>query len=429
MALHELFPARRLEGAMRWLAWVAAPALAFLLACVMLAVALAQGELRQEAHRRVEILDADLDQLGAAGTPARAVSGRISLPSDPMRLSVFADGATSAAASGELLLSTLARSLRHGHVVQAGFDAHGLWERSRPAMPLAGAGALACALLGLVALRQRRSPDDDIREGLSRALARGEFEGHLQPIMELASGRCVGAEMLMRWRHPTEGLVGPASFLPLARATGLITEMTEACFRQVADQLDACEHLGDGFMLSVNFTGAQLVRESDCERFTALARPGGRRWYTVIEVSETDARDAAVPPRLARLQDAGFLIALDDFGTAYGGTRWLERLPVDLVKIDNRIVATIGTDSVMRPVLDAIVLASRQTGVHLIAEAVETRAQAAHLRQLGVSCAQGFAYSAAMSAEDFTQRWLPELIREEEGPRTLSGAGRHPVDA
>ena len=116
-----------MEGALRWLAWVAAPALAFLLACVMLAVALAQGELRQEARRRVEILDADVDQLGATGSPARVVSGRISLPSDPMRLSVFSDSAASSAASDELLLSTLVRSPRHGHVVQAGFDAHGLW--------------------------------------------------------------------------------------------------------------------------------------------------------------------------------------------------------------------------------------------------------------------------------------------------------------
>jgi sensor c-di-GMP phosphodiesterase-like protein len=226
--------------------------------------------------------------------------------------------------------------------------------------------------------------------------------------------------MLMRWRHPQLGLLPPARFLPQAHAAGLIGRMTEACFRQVAERLDACLHLPEGFMLNVNFSAGQLASERDCAAFIALARPGGRRWYSVIEVAERDAHDPALTARMVQLQGAGFLIALDDFGSAHGGARWLERLPVDLLKIDRPIVATIGTDSVTRPVLDSIAELSRTTGVHLIAEGVETRAQAAHLRSLGVSAGQGYHFSEAVPVAEFVERWLePDTgIDEEDDPIT-----------
>ena len=110
--------------------------------------------------------------------------------------------------------------------------------------------------------------------------------------------------------------------------------------------------------------------------------------------------------RLTALQDMGFLIALDDFGTAHSGTRWLERLSVDLLKIDMSIVSTIGTDSVTRPVLDAIIALARDTGVKLIAEGVEHPHQTSHLRRQGVTYAQGYVFSAPVPAADFVEHWL-----------------------
>lgn len=478
MATEDLFPDRGARSALRHLPWLIAPGLGFLLACVLLTVALAQGHLRREALQRVEAVDRALaaiardhaDAIAAAeaapaGTPIevrRAAGGEPSLrvmlplrhgarlivpvtpetllagspagvvPTD-MRLWMLVEpgmgGATQPAAASrrseqagppDLLLDAQAYSASHRFGVGAGFDAEGLWRRYGPMLPVALAGSVIAALLGLSAGLRREISADTPAGRIARALNQGEFEGHLQPIVELASGRCTGAEMLIRWRHPQLGMLPPAAFLGQARDTGLIGRITEACFRQVAERLDACPQLPEGFMLSVNFSARQLASERDCAAFIALARPGGRRWYSVIEVAERDAHDPALTARMVQMQGAGFLIALDDFGSAHGGARWLERLPVDLIKIDRPIVATIGTDSVTRPVLDAIVELSRTTGVHLIAEGVETRSQAAHLRSLGVSAGQGHHFSEAVPVAEFVERWLmPDTeIDDEDDPIT-----------
>jgi EAL domain-containing protein (putative c-di-GMP-specific phosphodiesterase class I) len=478
MATEDPFPDRGARPRVRHLPWVIAPGLGFLLACVLLTVALAQGQLRREALQRVEAVETALAAIARdhaqavaaaetapAGTPieVRHAAGgepslRVMLPlrhgariivpvtaetllagspagvvTPDVRLWLLADAAPAGApasagasrrtehpAPDGLLLDARAYSSVHQFGVGAGFDAEGLWWRYGPMLPIALAGSLIAGLLGLSAGLRREIGADTPAGRIARALGDGEFEGHLQPIVELATGRCIGAEMLIRWRHPQLGLLPPAAFLAQARDTGLIGRMTEACFRQVAERLDACLALPEGFMLSVNFSARQLASERDCAAFIALARPGGRRWYSVIEVAEGDAHDPAMTARMVQMQGAGFLIALDDFGSAHGGARWLERLPVDLIKIDRPIVATIGTDSVTRSVLDAIVELSRSTGVHLIAEGVETRSQASHLRALGVGAGQGHHFSEAVPVAEFVERWLqPETdAGDEDDPIT-----------
>lgn len=467
-------PLRRLRPAARTLAWAVVPALAFLVATALLAVALTQGQLRRLATGMLAPIEQALDAIALehaaaltvgeaapAGTPIEvrvapnerrsgdAPALRVLLPlrdgarmilpatgerllgardaeargsgariwiAGPAAAQAVSDGHPGAQAErawigdrapGTLLLAAEARSTRHRVTVGAGVDAAGLWHRHAALLPVALAGAAIAAMLGLAACRRQAAIAGTPAGTMSQALGRGEFEGHLQPIIELATGRCIGAEMLVRWRHPVRGLLLPEHFLAQADEAGLLGRITEACFRQVADQLGGCTTLPEGFMLSVNFSARQLASERDAAAFIALARPGARRWYTVIELREGDARDPALVARLVQLQDAGFLIALDDFGSAHGGARWLERLPIDLLKIDRPIVGTIGTDSVTRPVLDAIVRLSRQTGVHLIAEGVETRAQASELQGLGVSAAQGHHFGAAVPPPAFVTRWLP----------------------
>ena len=304
------------------------------------------------------------------------------------------------------LISAQQRSSRHPYSAHASLNGTALWQMAGEWLAALAGGALLIALAVRMARERRRVLDGTPAEQLRQALARGEFEGHLQPILDLASGRCVGAELLLHWRHPGEGLLAAGHFIDQARQADLSWLMTENCFIEVAARLDQCEWVPDGFMLCVNLSSAELAREHDSERFMALARPGGRRWYTVIELPEGQAREPAMPGRLAMLQDAGFLIALDRFGTAHSGTRWLDRMSVDLVKIDPAIVATIGTDSVTRPVLDAIIELGRQTGVRLIAEGVITTQQAAHLRREGVSYGQGRAFSGPLPAAQFIASWL-----------------------
>jgi EAL domain-containing protein (putative c-di-GMP-specific phosphodiesterase class I) len=454
------------------------PALAFLVASGLLAFALTQGQLRRLAIEGVPQIEQNLERIAREhasaltraeaappGTPIEIRSGpgerpggdtrnlrvmlplrdgarlilpatadqllgsRVSAALDPGTYLWIADTQAPAAnatatepprawlgerPTGSLLLVADARSSRHRFTLGAGIDTAGLWHRHAWLSPFVLAGAAIAAVLGLAASRRREAVAGTPFGELTAALGRGEFEGHLQPIVELATGRCIGAEMLVRWRHPEEGVLLPERFLAQADEAGLLGRISEACFRQVADQLERCTTLPEGFMLSVNFSARQLASERDAAAFIALARPGGRRWYTVIELREGDARNQALVARLVQLQDAGFLIALDDFGSAHGGARWLERLPVDLLKIDRPIVGTIGTDSVTRPVLDAIVRLSRQTGVHLIAEGVETRAQEAELLRLGVSAAQGHHFSAAVPPPAFIARWLPAPSQDDD---------------
>ena len=303
-------------------------------------------------------------------------------------------------------ISSELTSSQHPYRAGVAIGAAGLWYRYGAWLPLIVLGAGAAALAVGVATRRRQRRLDAPEAQLRQAIVRGEFEGHLQPIIDLATGDCAGAEMLMRWRHPRLGLLAPARFLREAQASGLLWQMTQACFSDVATRLDACQTLPEGFMLCVNFGSTELALDGDSDRFAALARPGGRRWYTVIELPERDAREPAMAARLTALQDMGFLIALDDFGTAHSGTRWLERLSVDLVKIDMSIVSTIGTDSVTRPVLDAIIALARDTGVKLIAEGVEHPHQTSHLRRQGVTYAQGYVFSAPVPAAEFVEHWL-----------------------
>lgn len=305
-------------------------------------------------------------------------------------------------------------SVRHPFSVSAAIGLDGLWRHFSVFLPALLLGAIGAGIAGHLIFTRRRQQADAPAAQLAGALQRGEFEGYLQPIIELNSGECTGAEMLMRWRHPRLGLLGPAHFLHDAQASGLLWQMTQACFATVATRLDASEHLPDGFMLCVNVGSAQLLLENDSHRFATLARPGGRRWYTVLELPEREARDPAMSARLASLQDRGFLIAVDDFGSAHSGARWLERQSIDLVKIDASIVATIGTDSVTRPVLDAIVGLARETGVRLIAEGVETASQRAQLRRLGVAYAQGYAFSPALPVDDFVTDWLDNEASDED---------------
>lgn len=342
----------------------------------------------------------------------------------------LAGGAGSATAAPQAVVAAMP-SARYRYEAGVAIGPAGLWHRYGAWLPLIALGAVAAALAveRLTSQRQRRrdAPEAQLRQ----AIARGEFEGHLQPIVDLATGDCAGAEMLMRWRHPRLGLLAPARFLREAQASGLLWQMTQACFRDVATRLDACETLPEGFMLCVNFGSTELALDGDSDRFAALARPGGRRWYTVIELPERDAREPAMAARLTALQDMGFLIALDDFGTAHSGTRWLERLSVDLVKIDMSIVSTIGTDSVTRPVLDAIIALARDTGVKLIAEGVEHPHQTSHLRRQGVTYAQGYVFSAPVPAAEFIEHWLG-LDASDDDPSQASPAisnARHDTTA
>jgi EAL domain-containing protein (putative c-di-GMP-specific phosphodiesterase class I) len=247
---------------------------------------------------------------------------------------------------------------------------------------------------------------------LRRALERNELQLVYQPIVELHTGAVSGFEALLRWRHPTRGMVRPDAFIPIAESTGLIVPigswvLYEACRQAMAWQRES-QALGGArekpLLISVNVSARQLrdgKRLVDDVRRT-LAASGLEPGQLQLEITETlimtDAE--ATLQTLTALNDLGVLLAIDDFGTGYSSLSYLERFPVDVLKIDKAFVdrlATVGPDS---PLPSAIVRLGKTLGLRVVAEGIENAAQAARLVDLGCEYGQGYLFAAPLSPSD-----------------------------
>ena len=271
--------------------------------------------------------------------------------------------------------------------------AEGFWDRV-PSFGLVGLalGAAAASVIGK-ALRRRVSLEAELRT----ALRRGELEVHYQPIIELASGRCAGAEALVRWRHPRHGLLQPALFIAMAEETGLVMPMTSWMLTQVRDDVWVHFRRRPDFHIGVNlvaqhFQDEGIVREVE----GLLAGSGVDGSIFMFEATERqliDDRDGTAHRVMQRLRERGCTLAIDDFGTGQSSLAYLQRFHMDYLKVDKAFVDTIGTDSLSRPVLDAVIDLGLRLGMRLIAEGVEGLHQAQYLRARGVHLAQGFVFS------------------------------------
>ncbi len=236
----------------------------------------------------------------------------------------------------------------------------------------------------------------DTEQDLRRALERGELRLEYQPEVSIDSGQVLGAEALLRWDHPTRGLLVPNDFLDLAEETGLIVPIghwtvQQAC-RDAARWLaaDGDEH---ELFVGVNLSSRQI---SDPELFdvveSALADSGLPPTRLCVEITENalfDDFDESVAA-LRALRARGIRIALDDFGTGYSSLSYLKELPVDILKIDRSFVDRLDRDPRDQAVVAAVVTLARVFGMQVVAEGVEGADQLARLRSLGVHVAQGF---------------------------------------
>jgi EAL domain-containing protein (putative c-di-GMP-specific phosphodiesterase class I) len=237
---------------------------------------------------------------------------------------------------------------------------------------------------------------------VSRAVAAGEFVLHYQPIVELSSGRPRGVEALIRWDHPSLGLLGPDAFLPAVEDTPVMAAMT----RWVLGAACVAGGLWPDWTVSVNVTGRDLASDSfttDVER--ALDRGGIAADRLVLELTETalvqDLPRAA--KALATLRKSGIGVALDDFGTGYSSMLYLRELPITSVKIDRVFTAGLpgSTDDVA--IVTSLLTLARTVGLVTVAEGVETEQQAHMLDSLGCPLAQGYLWSRPLAAPDVTE--------------------------
>jgi diguanylate cyclase (GGDEF)-like protein/PAS domain S-box-containing protein len=251
------------------------------------------------------------------------------------------------------------------------------------------------------AVRRRVTLEREMRD----ALIRGEFFLVYQPQVDLADGRIVGVEALVRWRHPTRGIVTPESFIPAAEKSGLIVALGAWVFREACRQTRCWIDAGIAPpVVAVNLSALQFKIPRDLEdRITAtvdeFSVPPAR---IELELTESVMMQATQQHGdvLVRLRAMGFRIAIDDFGNGYSSLDYLRRFHVDRIKIPENFIQDLGLVSESAPIVRATISLAHELGITVVAEGVETAAQLAFLRSWGAREIQGFYYSRPLSASD-----------------------------
>ncbi len=258
-------------------------------------------------------------------------------------------------------------------------------------------GMLFVGLFYLIASYQKRylSLHGWIKSGIER----DQFINHYQPVVDSASGKVTGVETLVRWQHPVDGMIPPYVFIPEAESSGLIVPMTYNIVRNAVQDLAFILKRNPDFKVNININGLHL---KDTAFIDFVLQSQAKIPRLTIELTETELiefDDPAVNDNLKRLRDQGITMAVDDFGTGYAGLQYLQQLPLDILKIDQSFVSAIDTDSPRSKVLEAIISLSHKLNLVIIAEGVETEAQAQYLKENQVFMHQGWFYAKAMSAE------------------------------
>ncbi|MEO8333244.1 MAG: EAL domain-containing protein, partial [Gallionella sp.] len=241
---------------------------------------------------------------------------------------------------------------------------------------------------------------------LRGALAADQFILHFQPIVEMASGGINKAEALLRWQHPSLGIIGPDDFIPLAEETGLIHEIGDWVFHRAIECAERWNgRRPGGFQVSVNMSPVQFQGRSNTpKRWTEhLQQLGLAGHHVVVEITEGLLLNAesSVTDQLLTFSDAGVQVAIDDFGTGYSSLSYLKKFDIDYLKIDRSFVYNIDTDPDNLALSEAIVMMAHKLGLKVIAEGVETEAQHKLLAAMGCDFAQGYLYSLPVESAEF----------------------------
>jgi EAL domain-containing protein (putative c-di-GMP-specific phosphodiesterase class I) len=245
-----------------------------------------------------------------------------------------------------------------------------------------------------------------IESDLRHALDRGEIEIHYQPVIDLATGRPISTEALMRWHHPEHGPIAPLDFIPIAEEIGLIADLGLHVLEQACRQTAVWQRQCDpGLGVSVNVSGRQVINPQFPAQAAGIAEHSGLRpGSLVLEITESVLMEEADSPAtiLGIMQTHGLTLALDDFGTGYSSLSRLKRFPLDQLKVDRMFVSGIEHDRDDRAIVKATIDMAHALGLSVVAEGVETRAQATVLAEFGCDRAQGYLYARPQPAAAIT---------------------------
>ncbi|MEZ2604946.1 EAL domain-containing protein [Kluyvera intermedia] len=236
-----------------------------------------------------------------------------------------------------------------------------------------------------------------LRADMERGLRENEFVPYAQTIVDAQNGHIFGIEILMRWEHPTQGLVRPDIFIPLAEDTGLIVPMTRTLLKKTAQCLHHYKaQLPDSLHVGINIAAPHCKDPrllQDCRDFIAVA--GSQRVHLTLELTErypveVNAETIAL---FKQLQDSGVVLAIDDFGTGHSSLSYFKDFRISYIKIDKSFVSQTGNDAVSEHLIDNIIDLGKRLEVNIIAEGVENENQVKKLQAMQVNYLQGYLYS------------------------------------
>jgi EAL domain-containing protein (putative c-di-GMP-specific phosphodiesterase class I) len=246
----------------------------------------------------------------------------------------------------------------------------------------------------------------ELAGALEHAVSRGEIRVHFQPIVSLAGGRTVALEALVRWQHPTRGLLAPGAFLPLAEERGLIVPVGQAVLEEACTWVVEWQKRYPTYAAlttNVNLSAAELLRpELPGEIAATLARTGLAPESLMLEITESGAMTdpAAALAALDQLRRLGTRVALDDFGTGYSSLSHLRDFPIDTLKIAKPFIDRLAQGGSDTTFTDAILRLAAALELDVVAEGIEHREQAAMLRRLECGLGQGFYFSRPLTPAD-----------------------------
>jgi sensor c-di-GMP phosphodiesterase-like protein len=307
----------------------------------------------------------------------------------------------------ERYASSRQRSERYGPIVEITMAREGVianYDDLRR-IGMVVSGLLAILILGIALVipwRQRNSPISEIE----RALRAGEFVPFYQPIVDVNSGKLLGAEVLARWRRPDGTFMAPATFIPLMESSGRVIEMTRVLMRAVCRE--AGEALGrrPNMYVAFNITPRHLA-ESVLLNDVGSVFDGSpiRMSQVVLEVTERDEITNLTGTRrmVAALQSLGCRVAIDDVGTGHSGLSYILKLGVDIIKIDRLFVEAIKTERQSQAIVATLVDLARNLRMQIVAEGVENFEQVLYLREQGISAVQGFVFAPPLPGSAFLQ--------------------------
>jgi len=264
---------------------------------------------------------------------------------------------------------------------------------------------------------------------LRRAVDAGQLSVAYQPQFELASGRLVGFEALARWKHPTDGTIGPNAFIPIAEESGLMPKLTDFVLHCACHQLAVWQRRHPTLVMSVNLSGNDLAHSALVARVTrGLIEADVRPQHLTLELTENIlmSRLEGALPQLAELRRMGVGLAVDDFGTGYSSLAHLSTLPIDCLKIDRSFVNVLTAGSNEAAVVRAIVLLGQSLGKSIVAEGIETEAQRLQLLEMGCDIGQGFLLGRPLAPEE-AQELLNALPVHKPQHRGVARSGDAPM--